>query len=193
MGEDIRQTVLELEEKVSELKDRVEKLSNVIKLLASAIVVVPQELVEVSSSCRSVVNDFIDAIAGFEDVSPDLKDRYRKMFIYMLEVKLLYLKTGLENSYSMLSNIIKSIEEVDSIVGEALDTMVREFIGINLGSVVEVILSISREIGIDFEELAKTLVNSLGKDLAKNIVDLNSIKRYYGDKAVQLWRKTLES
>lgn len=192
LSEDINQLLLELEERVSELEYRVEKLSNVVKMLTTAIVVIPQELIEVGNRCRSL-SDEIARMAVEYQYAPDIvKDKSRKTLINMIEIVLTSLRIELEKSYNMVEKVIDGIEEFDTIVAQALEIMIQQFIATNLALVVDVVFAVSKELGVEFREVVNVLLNSLGRDLVRSVVDTEVVSRYYGKEFVEEWRKAVE-
>ncbi|MEM1644627.1 MAG: hypothetical protein QXL96_01945 [Ignisphaera sp.] len=52
----------------------------------------------------------------------------------------------MERSYTVLMKVIESIEELDSLVVEVLNSMVKGFINTNILAVIEVVLAILKEL-----------------------------------------------
>jgi hypothetical protein len=187
--EDLYQSVLELEEKVSRLEDQLEKLSTALRMLSAAIVVVPNELIEFSTLCKSVIDDISLALAEARGLPPDVGDRYREMFLYRVELELSRIRDGMERSDMVLRKVIEGLKDADQYAATALESMIRDYIEINIEGVIDALLSVSRELGVSFERLAEVIVRILGRDLASKVVDAGAVKQYFGDEAVNTWRK----
>lgn len=193
VDEDFRETVIELEERVSELEYQVEKLNNVVKWLTSVIVLVPQELMEISSRCRSASDELTRIAVEYQGLPQRIHDKYRELSRHWLEIGLTRLREDIEKSYKMLMRVVESIEELDSLVAEVLNNMIQGFINTNFVAVIEVVLAIARELNMEFKDLALVYINSLGKEMAKEVIDPNLIARYYGEEAAQEWEKIIQA
>jgi len=53
-------------------------------------------------------------------------------------------------------------------------------------------LKLSRKWNLPFEEIGSCLVDKLGKEAAKKLVEKENIAQYYGKDAIPTWKSLLE-
>lgn len=59
-------------------------------------------------------------------------------------------------------------------------------------SQIGVMLKLSRKWNLPFEEIGSCLVDKLGKEAAKKLVEKENIAQYYGKDAIPTWKSLLE-